>query len=78
MSMTETDLTAEVLRPGDEGYDAAARVFFAAVGPPWWSGPATPPRSRRHCATPSATASLSRCARVATADWVTAPTPAES
>ena len=33
MSMTETDLTAEVLRPGDEGYDAAARVFFAGGRP---------------------------------------------
>ncbi len=33
MSMTETDLTAEVLRPGDDGYDDAARVFFAAGRP---------------------------------------------
>jgi FAD/FMN-containing dehydrogenase len=33
MSLTETDLTAEVLRPGDEGYDDAARVFFA-IGRP--------------------------------------------
>ena len=29
MSMTETDLTSEALRPGDDGYDDAARVFFA-------------------------------------------------
>ena len=33
MSVTETDLTAEVLRPGDEGYDEAARVFFATGRP---------------------------------------------
>jgi FAD/FMN-containing dehydrogenase len=29
MSLDETDLTAEVVRPGDDGYDDAARVFFA-------------------------------------------------
>ena len=39
MSLTETDLTAEVLQPGDHGYDDAANVFFAerptgAGGPP--------------------------------------------
>ena len=33
MSLTETDPTAEVLRPGDDGYDDAARVFFAAGRP---------------------------------------------
>ena len=33
MSLTETDLTAEVLRPGDEGYDDAAGVFFATGQP---------------------------------------------
>jgi FAD/FMN-containing dehydrogenase len=33
MSSTETDLTTEVLRPGDDGYDDAARVFFATGRP---------------------------------------------
>ena len=33
MSLTETDLTAEVVRPGDHGYDDAARVFFATGRP---------------------------------------------
>ena len=33
MSVTETDLTAEVLQPGDHGYDDAANVFFASGRP---------------------------------------------
>ena len=33
MGLTETDLTAEVVRPGDDGYDDAARVFFASGSP---------------------------------------------
>jgi FAD/FMN-containing dehydrogenase len=33
MSLTENDLTAEVLRPGDHGYDDAAKVFFARGRP---------------------------------------------
>jgi FAD/FMN-containing dehydrogenase len=33
MMLRETDLSGEVLRPGDDGYDAAARVFFASGGP---------------------------------------------
>jgi len=33
MMLSTTDLTGEVLRPGDDGYDEAARVFFAAGRP---------------------------------------------
>jgi FAD/FMN-containing dehydrogenase len=33
MSLTGTDLTAEVIRPGDDGYDDAAKVFFATGRP---------------------------------------------
>ena len=33
MSLQETALAAEVLRPGDDGYDDAARVFFATGRP---------------------------------------------
>ena len=33
MSMHETGMAAEVLRPGDDGYDDAARVFFATGRP---------------------------------------------
>lgn len=33
MSLNETDLTVEALRPGDDGYDGAAKVFFAAGEP---------------------------------------------
>jgi len=33
MKLTQTDPTAEVLRPGDEGYDDAASVFFARGRP---------------------------------------------
>ncbi len=33
MSLHETDLAAEVLQPGDDGYDDAARVFFASGRP---------------------------------------------
>ena len=33
MSLTETDLTPEVLQPGDHGYDDAANVFFASGRP---------------------------------------------
>ncbi|HET8590281.1 MAG TPA: FAD-binding oxidoreductase [Nakamurella sp.] len=33
MSLHETDLAIEAVRPGDDGYDAAARVFFAAGRP---------------------------------------------
>jgi FAD/FMN-containing dehydrogenase len=33
MMLRESDPAAEVLRPGDEGYDEAARVFFAAGRP---------------------------------------------
>ncbi len=33
MSLQETDLTVEALRPGDDGYDDAARVFFASGEP---------------------------------------------
>lgn len=33
MMLTETDVRAEVLRPGDAGYDDAARVFFATGQP---------------------------------------------
>jgi FAD/FMN-containing dehydrogenase len=33
MMLRETDLSGEVLRPGDEGYDDAARVFFATGRP---------------------------------------------
>jgi FAD/FMN-containing dehydrogenase len=33
MSLQETDLTLDVLRPGDDGYDDAARVFFAGGRP---------------------------------------------
>ena len=33
MSLKTSDLTAEVVRPGDEGYDDAARVFFATGRP---------------------------------------------
>ncbi len=33
MNIHETTMAAEVLRPGDEGYDDAARVFFASGRP---------------------------------------------
>ena len=33
MSVYETDLTVEALRPGDDGYDDAAKVFFATGEP---------------------------------------------
>jgi FAD/FMN-containing dehydrogenase len=33
MSLHQTDLTVEAVRPGDDGYDAAARVFFATGEP---------------------------------------------
>jgi FAD/FMN-containing dehydrogenase len=33
MMLRETDLSGEVLRPGDDGYDDAARVFFATGRP---------------------------------------------
>ena len=33
MSLSEPTIATEVLRPGDEGYDAAARVFFATGRP---------------------------------------------
>lgn len=33
MTLHETDLNLETLRPGDEGYDAAANVFFATGAP---------------------------------------------
>ncbi len=33
MSLHETGMAAEVLRPGDDGYDDAARVFFATGRP---------------------------------------------
>ncbi len=33
MSLQTSDLTSEVVRPGDEGYDDAARVFFATGQP---------------------------------------------
>ena len=33
MSLHQTDLDVEVVRPGDDGYDAAARVFFATGEP---------------------------------------------
>jgi FAD/FMN-containing dehydrogenase len=33
MSVHETDLTVEALRPGDDDYDDAARVFFGAGAP---------------------------------------------
>ena len=33
MSLHQTDLAVEALRPGDDGYDAAARVFFATGEP---------------------------------------------
>src|SRR4051794_16744971 len=33
MTLTETDLTAETIRPGDDGYDEAAGVFFATGRP---------------------------------------------
>ncbi len=33
MSLQETAMAAEVLRPGDDGYDDAARVFFATGRP---------------------------------------------
>ncbi len=33
MSLQTSDLTSEVVRPGDEGYDDAARVFFATGRP---------------------------------------------
>ena len=33
MSLTDTDPTTEVLRPGDDGYDDAASVFFATGRP---------------------------------------------
>jgi FAD/FMN-containing dehydrogenase len=34
MSLQQTDLAVEALRPGEDGYDAAARVFFADGEPP--------------------------------------------
>jgi FAD/FMN-containing dehydrogenase len=33
MSLQQTDLAVEAVRPGDDGYDAAARVFFATGEP---------------------------------------------
>jgi FAD/FMN-containing dehydrogenase len=33
MSLQQTDLAVEALRPGDDGYDTAARVFFATGEP---------------------------------------------
>jgi FAD/FMN-containing dehydrogenase len=33
VSLYQTDLAVEALRPGDDGYDAAARVFFASGEP---------------------------------------------
>ncbi|HEY7104311.1 MAG TPA: FAD-binding oxidoreductase [Mycobacteriales bacterium] len=33
MSLHQTDLAVEAVRPGDDGYDAAARVFFATGEP---------------------------------------------
>ena len=43
MNLHETSMAAEVLRPGDDGYDDAARVFFA-TGRPAVGGPAPRPR----------------------------------
>ena len=42
MNLHETSMAAEVLRPGDDGYDDAARAFFATGRPAWWSGPRDP------------------------------------
>lgn len=42
MSLQQTDLDLEVLRPGDEGYDDAARAFFADGRPALVARPRTP------------------------------------
>ena len=76
MSLSTTSLAVEVLRPGDDGYDAAARSFFANGGPALVVRPRDRTRSRRRSRTPHATTSRCRCARAGTVRSATAPTPA--
>ena len=76
MNLHDTALAAEVLRPGDDGYDEAARVFFATGQPALVVRPATRTRSPRRCGTPPATTWPCRCAPAATARSATARTPA--
>ena len=76
MNLHETAMAAEVLRPGDDGYDDAARVFFATGQPAAVVRPATPMRSARRSATPYATTWRCPCVPAATARSGTAPTPA--
>ena len=42
MSLQHTDLTVEAVRPGDDGYQAAARVFFATGEPALVTRPRDP------------------------------------
>jgi FAD/FMN-containing dehydrogenase len=42
MSLQHTDLTVEAVRPGDDGYEAAARVFFATGEPALVTRPRDP------------------------------------
>ena len=42
MSLSTTSLAVEVLRPGDDGYDAAARSFFAKGEPALVVRPSAP------------------------------------
>ena len=42
MSPQQAAVIGDALRPGDDGYDAAARVFFRPATRRWWSGLADP------------------------------------
>ncbi len=42
MTLYDTDLAVETVRPGDDGYDAAARVFFATGEPAVMARPRNP------------------------------------
>ena len=51
MSRYQTELVVETLRPGEDGYDASARGFFATTRPAVVALPAIRTRSRPPCAT---------------------------
>ena len=77
MTSQQTNLLADALRPGDDGYDAAARTFFATGRPALVVRPREPDEvaaALRYAA--RLTIWRCRCARAGTVRSATARTPA--
>ena len=74
MSLTTTNLAFEVLRPGDDGYDTAARMFYSTGRPAVVVRPRDPDEIAAALLAPYVTTWRWQFARAGTARSATAAT----